>query len=408
MTSAGWLETWYWIGAGCVAYTYAVYPAVLAVLARFRPRPVRRAGRGEDLPTVSVVISAYNEEAGVGRRVREFLRRIEQDGLTGEVVVVSDGSTDSTAEVARSFEGGSVPVTVIALAENAGKAAALSAGCLAAVNEVIVLADARQGWADDALVRLLENFADERVGAVSGELFVESAPGVMSGVGLYWRYEKALRRMESLIHSTVGVTGAISAVRRSLFRPVPAGTVLDDVYWPVVVAMLGYRVVFDGRARAYDRLPEKVNAEMRRKVRTLAGNFQLVTRLPGALSPGRNPVWFALVSHKLMRLVVPWAYLATAGLAAARGGPLYLGLLAAQAGLTLLGLAGLSGRVAGRSRLASAAASFLVLNTAAWLAFWVWASGRTARSWTKTQYRPVPAPVGAPAESWSWFVGAAR
>src|SRR5262249_49866728 len=159
-------------------------------------------------------------------------------------VIVSDGSTDATAAVARAFEGGPVPVTVLEGVENAGKAAALSAGCEAAGHEVIVLADARQTWAADALVRLLENFDDPEVGGVSGEPFVESAAGVMAGGGLYWRHEKALRRMESLVDSTVGVTGSISAVRRSLFRPVPAGTLLDDVYWPLVVAMQGYRVVF--------------------------------------------------------------------------------------------------------------------------------------------------------------------
>jgi cellulose synthase/poly-beta-1,6-N-acetylglucosamine synthase-like glycosyltransferase len=408
------LEALYWVGAACVAYPYAVYPALLALRARLRPRPVRRARPGSVPPTVSVVIAAHNEEAAVARRIAEFTGRIAEWGLTGEVVIVSDGSTDATAAVARAFEGGPVPVTVLEGRENAGKAAALSAGCEGAGHEVIVLADARQTWAADALVRLLENFDDPEVGAVSGELFVESAPGVMAGVGLYWRYEKALRRMESLAHSTVGVTGSISAVRRSLFRPVPSGTLLDDVYWPLVVAMQGYRVVFDGRARAFDRLPERVGAEFRRKVRTLAGNFQLVARLPGALSPRGNPVWFALVSHKLMRLAVPWALLATAALAAARGGPVYHGLLAAQAGLTLAGVAGLVPEVARRSRVASASASFLVLNAAAWVAFWVWATGRSSRSWTKTVYRTsAPAPSAVPAGSTApapapAFEGAAR
>jgi cellulose synthase/poly-beta-1,6-N-acetylglucosamine synthase-like glycosyltransferase len=382
--------TVYWLSAAAIVYTYAVYPALLRLVARFRPRPVRRAGpgRGGPLPSVSVVIAARNEEEAVARRVDEFTRQIVAEGLTGEIVVVSDGSTDATAEAARRFSGGRVPVTVIELPRNVGKAAALSAGCDASAHRVIAFADARQRWADDALTRLLENFADDRVGAVSGELFVESAPGVMAGVGFYWRYEKALRRMESLVHSTVGVTGAIAAVRRSLFRPIPAGTVLDDVYWPLCVAMRGYRVVFDDRSHAFDRLPERVEAEFRRKVRTLAGNFQLVACLPSSLSPFRNPVWFSLISHKLMRLLVPWAYLATALSGLALGGPLYGGLFAAQAGLTALGLAGLSPGVAARSRLASVAASFLVLNAAAWLAFWVWSTGRTSRAWRPTPYQP--------------------
>src|SRR5262249_22324823 len=135
-------------------------------------------------------------------------------------------------------------------------------------------------------------------------------PGVMAGVGLYWRVEKCLRKLESRLHSMVGVTGAICAVRRELFRPVPPGTLLDDVYWPMQVALQGHRVVHDERAHADARLPEKARDEFRRKVRTLSGNFQLVARLPETLAPWRNPLCWQFISHKLMRLAVPWALLA--------------------------------------------------------------------------------------------------
>ena len=190
------LEALYWAGAACVVYPYAIYPALLAVRARLRPRLVRQ-GNAAPRPSVSIVLAAYNEEEAVARRVRAFTRRIADDGLTGEVVVISDGSTDATARAARAFEGGPVPVIVCELPENVGKSAAISAGCAVSRNEIVVLADVRQTWDDAALVRLLENFDDPEIGAVSGELIVETADGVMAGVGLYWRYEKALRRMES-------------------------------------------------------------------------------------------------------------------------------------------------------------------------------------------------------------------
>src|SRR5207237_4710179 len=170
--------------------------------------------------------------------------------------------------------------------------------------------------------RLLENFADPSVGAVSGDLHLETSPGVLAGVGLYWRFEKWLRCRESLVDSQVGVTGAIAAVRRELFRPVPAGTLLDDVYWPMQVAMQGYRVVHDARARAFDRLPDSPRDEFRRKVRTLAGNFQLAALLPASLSPWRNPVWVQWVSRKLLRLVAPWALLGLLASCIAGDGPL--------------------------------------------------------------------------------------
>ena len=307
------LAMFFWLCVVFAAYVYVGYPAIVWIGARLWARPVRRSsavgGRHPlNFPkSVSVIITAHNEERMIGRRLTEFLDRFEACGLTGEVIVVSDGSTDGTVDRVRKFTelSGAVPVRLIVLRTNVGKAAALSAGFAAATSEIVALADARQTWSPDALVRLLENFADPMVGAVSGELKVESGTGVMHGVGLYWKYEKWLRQREALLHSTIGLTGAICAVRRNLFRPIPAGTLLDDVYWPLSVAMRGHRVVFDDRAKALDRFPKLVASEFRRKVRTLSGNFQLIVRLPEALLPWRNPVWFPLVSHKLARLAVP-------------------------------------------------------------------------------------------------------
>jgi poly-beta-1,6-N-acetyl-D-glucosamine synthase len=379
-------ETLFWVCAGCVAYPYAVYPLAIGAASVLRPRPVRRAGR--DGVSVSIVVAAHDEERVIDRRLRELRGLVESPGLSGEVIVVSDGSTDRTAAIARAHAG--VNVRVIELPVNRGKAVALTEGCAAARSEVIAFADARQTWGADALHRLLENFSDPDVGAVSGELVLESAPGVMAGLGLYWRYEKWLRRNESSVHSMVGVTGAISAVRRELFRPIPPGTILDDVYWPLLVAMQGYRVVFDGRARAYDHLPERVHDEFRRKVRTLGGNFQLIARLPSVLVPFRNPIWVQFLSHKASRLLAPWALLGLLGVSLVLEGRVYRAALGAQLASYALGLAGLHGGVGARSRAAAAAASFLVLNAAAWLAFWVWITGGVSGSWRKAAYEAPP------------------
>jgi biofilm PGA synthesis N-glycosyltransferase PgaC len=380
----------YWACVAIVAFAYIGYPTIIWVFARFRPRPVRRGG--STLPAFSIVLAVYNESRSIAQRLQDLIDQIIAGGLFGEIVVVSDGSNDGTTGVVREFSSrlGPVAVRLINLEKNVGKAVAISVGCQVARYEVVVFADARQRWFPDALTRLLENFADPQVGAVSGELVVEKAPGVMGGIGLYWRYEKWLRRQEALIHSTVGLSGAICAVRRRLFRPIPAGTLLDDVYWPLQVAMQNYRVVFDSRAQAFDRLPEVIVAEFRRKVRTLSGNFQLIARLPAALLPWRNPVWFPLICHKLLRLVVPWAWGAAMIGSALIGGPVYGTLFAAQVATTLLGVGGLIPAVAARSRLASAAGSFLVLNAAAWYAFWVWIAGQSSYSWAKTTYRRLP------------------
>ena len=334
-----------------------------------------------------MLLAAHNEANNIERRIAELRRQIAATGLDGELIVVADGCTDRTVERAETFDDGQTPtVRVLVSTENRGKAAALTRGASEVTGDILVFADVRQTWADDAIVRMLGNFADPAVGAVSGDLVLESEPGVLAGVGLYWRFEKWLRRQESRCWSQVGVTGAIAAGRRELFEPIPDGTVLDDVCWPLRIAMRGHRVIHDESARAFDRLPEKSSAEFRRKVRTLAGNLQLAGRIPASLLPWRNRVWLAWIGHKLARLVVPWGLLGLLATSALIDSPWARGFAILQAACYLLALAGLTPWLR-RSRLPGAAASFLVLNAAAWCAFWVWATGRTAASWRKVDYR---------------------
>ena len=323
-------------------------------------------------------------------------------GLDTEIIAVSDGSTDRSAIFAQGYTERRVRaqhlptgyserrmrimdlptgysrrrVRILELPKNTGKAEALTCASDIARGDVIVFADARQHWAPDALENLLKNFIDPAVGGVSGDLIIESGPGLLSGVGRYWQYEKWIRRNESLIHSSAGVTGAISAVRRELFCPIPKRTVLDDVYWPMQVVLQGYRVIHDESALAYDRLPEKASDEFRRKVRTLTGNFQLLTLLPALLLPWRNPIWFQFVSHKVMRLIVPWALLVLFIVSALLPELFYRLALVSQLAFYVLGLTGIRQGGSSNIRMASAAGSFIMLNTAAWLAFWFWLAGK--------------------------------
>ncbi|MFO0966528.1 MAG: glycosyltransferase [Gemmataceae bacterium] len=399
--------TWlFWICLGIVVYAYLGYPLVLLVVSVFKKRrPLRAPFRG----SFSFVLCVHNEEANLRRRVDELRAMVERSGLDGEIILVSDGSTDATVPLAHDLEAQGL-LRFLERPGKAGKAAALSAGAALAKGDILVFCDARQRWDDAALPRLLENFADPHVGAVSGDLVLETASGVLAGVALYWRMEKWLRKRESAVYSQVGATGAVSACRRELFRPIPAGTLCDDVYWPLCVAMQGYRVVHEENARAYDRLPDKPRDEFRRKVRTLAGCYQIAGLLPASLLPWRNPVWFAWVSHKLLRLLVPWALIALFAVnlalvlldppAWARGetaaefwrDAFFPVFLAVQGLGYLLGSIGLEPRLGRRAPLAGVAASFLVLNAAAFLAFWVWATGRTGRAWSKIAYEPADGP----------------
>jgi biofilm PGA synthesis N-glycosyltransferase PgaC len=382
-------EWFFWVCFALAAYTYIFYP-ILLVLANCLVRHERAIGPVQT--SVSFLLPVHNEEQNLERRLDELSRMIEASGIPGEIIVISDASTDRTVEIARRFA--QRGVRAVEMATKQGKAAALNAGAAAASGALLVFADARQRWADDALLRLVENFADPAIGAVSGDLVLESSPGVLAGVGLYWRFEKWLRRQESRVGSQVGVTGAISAVRQSLFHPIPPGTLLDDVYWPMHVVLQGYRVVHDERAKAFDRLPEYPRDEFRRKVRTLAGNFQLLTRLPAAaLLPWANRVWWQWISHKILRLAVPWALLGlfvSCFFLTNEGYQIFFWVQTAAYGLGVLGLIPPLGR---NIKLLGAAASFLVLNAAAWLAFWVWITGQAGQSWHKAQYQP-PAESG--------------
>jgi cellulose synthase/poly-beta-1,6-N-acetylglucosamine synthase-like glycosyltransferase len=273
----------------------------------------------------------------------------------------------------------------VQLSENLGKAAAISIGVEHARCEIVAFADVRQRWAADALSRLLARFQDSNVGAVSGALILES-PGANQGVGFYWSYEKWIRRHESEFDSTIGVTGAIAAVRRAIFHAIPPGTILDDLYWPMKVVMDGFRVVHESSALAFDRLPDDVANEFRRKVRTLAGNYQLLTRLPRILLPWNNRIWIQVISHKIFRLVVPWALLGALGAQVLLPGIFYAIVLWLQLAIYIGLTIGALYEPSKRPRLLSAGISCAMLNFAAWIAFWVWISGNASKSWSTIKY----------------------
>jgi cellulose synthase/poly-beta-1,6-N-acetylglucosamine synthase-like glycosyltransferase len=321
----------FWISLGLVLYVYAGYPLVLSLWARLRPRPSLRADGYR--PAVSIVIAARDEAVRVPARL-ENLAALEYPADRLEIVLVSDGSTDPTAEAAAAtadcLRRAGIAFQFIQVERN-GKAEALNAGVSAARHDIVVFADARQLFAPDAVRRLVAPFADHTVGAVSGELVLDCETGisdstVRDGVGAYWRYEKWLRARESDIDSMLGATGAIYALRRACWRPLPPGTILDDVLAPMRAVFDGWRVVFEPEARAFDVTAPNAAAEVQRKTRTLAGNYQLLLLEPRLLVPVLNRVWLQYMSHKVGRLLVPWALVSLfiASAALARSSTIYL------------------------------------------------------------------------------------
>jgi poly-beta-1,6-N-acetyl-D-glucosamine synthase len=341
----------FWASTLVILYVYLGYPLLLAAWARLRPRPTRKAplDAGGTWPSVSIIVAARNEGPRLPARITNLLE-LNYPGPR-EIILVSDGSTDGTLSSLREFlraKGVSSAAVRLLEVRAGGKPLALNAGVAAATGDILVFADARQRFAVDALLELVANFDDDVVGGVTGELVLdcESSSGTDStvgeGVGLYWRYEKWLRRKESAIWSTLGATGAIYALRRSLWKPLPAETLLDDVLVPMRAVLLGSRIVFEERALAYDSVAADARTERHRKTRTLAGNYQILGQEWKLLLPVVNPVWLQYMSHKVGRLIVPWALVGAfvSSLFLAQSRWYYAAALTVQVGFYLLALIG--------------------------------------------------------------------
>lgn len=372
----------FWSAALLLGYTYLLYPFLAALRARYFGRP---SLKGALAPQISILVVAYNEGARITRRIDNLLT-LEYDAERLEIVIASDGSADDTVALARRYEDRGI--RVMAFEENRGKPAVLNEVIPRLAGEVVVLMDVRQQIAKDALSRLVENFADPNVGAVSGELMLtghDTDGEGLEGVGFYWRYEKFIRLSESRVDSTVGATGALYALRRSLFQPIPEDTLLDDVLIPMQVVRQGYRVLFEPAARASEPLSANPKAEFRRKVRTIAGNFQLFSAQRWLLNPGSNRIWFATVSHKLSRLLCP-AFLVVAfgaNLLLLREGFYQFTLLLQVAFYVLALLAGSSPALARKSILFSVPHAFCLLNVATSAGFYRFIRGRQQVTWSR-------------------------
>src|SRR5271156_2848547 len=359
----------FWLCLALVSYTYFGYAVWLWLCVRLRRRVIQN---GHYNPSVSIIIAARNEETNLPAKL-ENLRVLDYPQDLLEIVIASDGSTDRTASIIR--EQGS-PVIAVILDESNGKASALNAAVRRATGEILVFLDARQYVEPDAVSELTSCFADPAVGAVSGELLLDSSEGrSQEALGIYWKIEKIVRKLESASGSVVGVTGAIYAIRRELYVEIPAGTILDDVFVPMHVARKGKRVIFQPSAIARDRIFSKKGKEFSRKVRTLTGNYQLLRLAPWLLSSS-NPLLFRFVSHKLLRLMVPLLLVLMLVSSAMAGGAFYSAIFWLQ--ILFYGSAafGASSPAAKRFKPVAVANTFVMLNVAAALAFYNFISGR--------------------------------
>jgi cellulose synthase/poly-beta-1,6-N-acetylglucosamine synthase-like glycosyltransferase len=354
----------FWFSFAIVGYTYVGYFVFLSVLARLRREPVLKQAI---VPPVSIVIAARNEEARLPAKLADLLlQNYPKDRL--QIVVVSDGSVDGTAALLRTH---SLDLVPIILEEPQGKAAALNHAVRVATGDVLLFLDVRQSLEASAITRLVACFADPGVGAVSGELLLESGSGISSSnaLGMYWKIEKALRRLESASGSVVGATGAIYAIRRELYTEMPAGTILDDVFVPMHVVRQGKRVVFEPTAIARDHIFSEKGKEFSRKVRTLTGNYQLVQLAPWLVTRA-NPVLFRFISHKLLRLLAPFLLILMLAISATVHGSMFRAIFLLELAFYSMAAAGTLRPSSRRFKPVAMATTFVVLNIAAAVSFY--------------------------------------
>jgi cellulose synthase/poly-beta-1,6-N-acetylglucosamine synthase-like glycosyltransferase len=394
------MTTILWLSLALVAFSYVAYPVVLVVWTALREaldalrslggaaeRRAPQAAAEAAWPRVAVVLSAYDEEACIRAKVENCLA-LDYPPDRLEIVIGCDGCGDRTAEIARAA--GGARVRVLELSPRAGKASVLARLVPAAQAEIVVLTDANVALDRGAIRALARRFRDPDVGAVVGRLGIDPAGGGRAEEGVYWRYETLLKYYEGRNGCVLGANGGLYAIRRLLFSPLPADTIVDDFVIPVRIAMRGWKVTFAPDAVAREEATGDSRAEFGRRARIGAGNWQALARLPELLDPRRGFPFFAFVSHKLLRWATPGllvaALAANVALAARPGAWGYRALLGLQLAFYAVALVG--GRAAAGARtppLAAAAHHFVAMNAALAVGAWRFVRGSQRAAWERTE-----------------------
>src|SRR6185312_6332780 len=283
-----------------IVYVIAGYPLLLRWSAARNAIPVAKQPQ---LKTISILIAVHNGDKFLGDKLDSVVN-VDYPRELMETYVLSDGSTDRTAEIARSYADRGIQLLEL---PKGGKPAALNVGIARATGDILILTDVRQVLERNSLREMVANFADPTIGVVSGDLPMrEGIDAEESNTSLYWRYERAIRKDLLMLGSTFVATGTFYARRRELAPVMPADTLLDDMYLPLAAYFRGFRVIVDEDARAIE-YPFSVQGEFRRKLRTLAGNYQIMVKYP-ALVTWKNRMLFHFVSYKIGRLALPWLF----------------------------------------------------------------------------------------------------
>lgn len=301
----------WWTNALVVGYVYLGYPIILWILDKTKfSKRTNLSHFHDSLPLVSIVIAARNEERNIVSKIENTLSLDYPHDRLG-VIIVSDGSTDRTADVLRGYSARGVQL--INLSHNVGKACAQNEAVKQAKGEILLFTDANVSLRRDAIRKLVRHFQDDTVGCVVGKVTYlnEGETGVSEGEGFYWRYELFLRHKESYLGNLVAGSGPIIAVRKALYEPLDPA-VSEDFFLPMKAAIAGYRTIYDPGAISCERLFQVRPGDMfKTKVRTINLDTRSILLCRDILNPLRYPLYaWGLVSHKLLRWLVPYFLIA--------------------------------------------------------------------------------------------------
>jgi cellulose synthase/poly-beta-1,6-N-acetylglucosamine synthase-like glycosyltransferase len=373
----------FWACMAGVVYAYVGYPALVWALSRLLGRRRQPPAAG-DLPSVSLLVAAYNEEAEIEKRIQTALM-MDYPPEKLEIVIASDGSSDATADIVRSYAHRGV--RLLDYRQRRGKAAVLNAAFDEVEGEIVLLSDANTHIDPPALRRLVRWFDDPEVGVVCGRLILTDPATGRNADSLYWKYETFLKKCEGQLGGLLGANGAIYAIRHQLFAPIPDDTIVDDFVLPLQAKLrTGCAIVYDTSAVAREETPAAIGAEFQRRSRIGAGGFQSIAWLWPLLSPRYGWTAFTFLSHKVLRWLCPFFLL---GLVASNvcllDQPFYTYALLGQAGFYLLSL--LASFVPARFRLLKPlrlATMFTGMNAALLVGCWRWLQGSQKAAWKRT------------------------
>lgn len=383
-----------WISAGLVLYHYVGYPLLIWCLSRtfgrHRPRPVSESG---NLPRVTLLIAAHNEEADIEKRLRSALA-MDYPPEHLEIVVASDGSTDATGAIVRRFADRGV--RLLDYPVRRGKAAVLNAAFAEVRGDIVLLSDANTFIDREAVGRLVRWFDDPSVGVVCGRLILTDPRTGRNVDSLYWKYETFLKRCEGRLGALLGANGAIYALRRRLYQALPGQTLVDDFVIPLLARLrTGCSIVYDYYAVAREETPAHLGCEFHRRSRIGAGGFQSIGLLYPLLHPRQGWAALAFLSHKILRWSCPFLLLVLlGGNLLLLDQPFYRGTMLAQIGFYALSL--LAGLVPVRMRFLKPlrlSTMFTTMNLALLVGFCRWLWSNPSGVWRRTERLEVTAEV---------------